>query len=460
MKNVLIIFLLLISFTSFGQNIPNGDFEKWEKRDHYKLDNWYSPTRNVERTADAKVGNYAVKLKNTYSSSNNGTRGYIRNIDYADDATLDGFEFGDDPLSLVFWSKHDLAAGDTARIFARFRYKGSTKGTVDFRFSGSSNNEFIKYSVPISWSGSRTPDSVWLYMYSYIHNKVQGDGFVIFDDVHFEKIGQRMDDVTNASFEDWTNYGVDYPQSWNSLDLIVYDYYTSFLPSKSVVQVSNDEVFMGNHSLKIQNYNNYGAPRYGYGFVGPERNDYYTPAFPVKDTFKYVQGYYKYLPDGEDTAMMMYRTWEKGSGRSYDELYLQKAENWTFFTLPINYYNSTSVPDSAALLIYSTRTDSIHGFNSAIYLDNLELVMQPKSMSVQNISEEINFYPNPTKSQITINVEEPYNVLFYNQTGQLIKQLNISAGQNIIQLNDVPSGLYFTKFTSNTNQWTTKILKQ
>ena len=286
--------LLLISILPLivsAQTIPNGDFENWEVRDHYKLNGWYSPTQNVERTTDAKVGKYALKLSNTYSASSNGTKGYVRNIDYSNRDTLNGFAFEGDALSLVFWSKHNLAAGDTARAYVVFREEGVYKGKVDFRFSGSTNGEFVKYNVPLEWSSSRTPDSVWVYLYSYIANKVQGDGYVIYDDVHFEKIGERMPDFTNADFEDWHNIGVDFPSNWRSVDLAVYDTYNSFLYSKSNFKVTGEDAFAGGTSLLVKNYDNYGTPRYGYCYLGTENNDYYTPHFQFTDTFQYLQGY-------------------------------------------------------------------------------------------------------------------------------------------------------------------------
>ena len=103
------------------------------------------------------------------------------------------------------------------------------KGKVDFRFTGSSNGDWIKYSVPIEWNGSRLTDSVWLYFYSYADAAVDGDGFVLFDDVHFTKLNQRQPDITNFGFEYWENTGLSFPKSWRSLDLLFYDTYVSYL---------------------------------------------------------------------------------------------------------------------------------------------------------------------------------------------------------------------------------------
>ena len=120
--------------------------------------------------------------------------------------------------------------------------------------------------------------------------------------------------------------------------------------------------------------------------VLPLRSYHYTPHFPI-DTFKYLQGYYKYIPDGDDTARINLRTWGKGQYKSNDNFYLSAASNWTFFAFPINYYTSPIMADSAGLIFYSGKTDSVRGPNSSLYLDNLELVMQPKSMGINAINE-------------------------------------------------------------------------
>lgn len=404
MKYGLIFFLMWSTLLCDAQNIPNGTFDQWEVREHLKLDAWYSPTANVQQTTDTKISAYALKLLNTPSTTGNGTKGYIRNVDYNRRDTLNGFAFNGDPLSMVFWSKHDLAPGDTARAYVVFKEKGSTKGTVDFRFTGSTNGEFVKYSVPIVWTGLRTPDTAWVYLYSCYDTKVDDTGFAIIDDFHFEKIGERMPELVNGDFALWSNKGVSFPLHWRSIDLRQYDTYQSFLPEESVTQVTGVEAFLGGTSLRIQNYSSSGKPTAGYCYVGTENNDYYTPTFPILDTFKYLQGYYKYLPDGDDTARINFRAWQEGKSRINENLYLDKSEEWTFFKIKLNYDAAKYAPDSAALMIWATNTKTVYGAQTKLYLDNLELVTQlaPLQLNIPHINAELKIGPNPVRDYITI----------------------------------------------------------
>jgi len=452
----LLCFLNAISIVN-AQNIPNGNFEKWRVRDHFKPTGMTSTVRNSERTPDAKEGQYALKLSNTYVPNSRGYRSYAFNVDNLNG--YDGVAFNGDPLSLCFWSKYDLAAGDTARVYAVFREKGTYKGKVDFRFTGSSNSEWVRYSIPIEWSSSRTADSVWINLYSYADYGVDGDGYVIFDDIHFTNLNERQMDIFNHGFEDWQNVGVHYPTGWQSIDLTTYDKYSSFIFEPTVFQITGTDAFMGENSLLIKNAfsNSSGRLRHGYCFLGVESNDFYTPHFPI-DTFKYLQGYYKYTPDGDDTARINFRTWGKGKYKSNDNFYLSAANDWTFFAFPINYYSSPITADSAGLIFYSGKTDSVRGPNSSLYLDNIELVMNPKSLNIEVLNDEVFIYPNPFQKNITIKSNEINLLDIYNNLGKLIATHRIFIGDNLLDLAELPVGIYYLK--TRKQSWTKKVIKQ
>lgn len=459
MRHYLVTLLALITISGMAQVVPNGSFENWEMRDHYKLDGWFTPTLNVHRTTDAKVGNYALKLVNQYNPNNNGTTGYARNIDYGNLSELNGFAFDGDPLSLVFWSKHDLPPGDEARIYCVFRDHGTQKGAVDFRFTGSTADTFVRYSVPITWSGSRTPDSVWVYLYSYgSESRVERDGYVIFDDIHFDKIGERMPDITNADFEDWTNIGIEYPEGWVSYDLLIYDLYTSFLATRTSGRVT-DDVVDGNSAWMVSSYLSGSNPRYSYHFTGEENGDYSRPIFAFTDTFRYLQGYYKYFPDGDDSAYVVMRAMKGTSTRSYNTLRLPATSEWTFFTIPLT-YNASVMPDSGTILFYSAVNDTLKGPNSTLYLDGLDLVREPQSASIRSLDETTHVYPNPTHDNLTVILEHNAKATIINTMGQTVKQQELMAGQNRIDLRDHPTGIYHLKLNTKSKQWTIKIMKQ
>ncbi|WP_062057130.1 M4 family metallopeptidase [Aquimarina longa] len=70
------------------------------------------------------------------------------------------------------------------------------------------------------------------------------------------------------------------------------------------------------------------------------------------------------------------------------------------------------------------------------------------------------FYPNPAKGFIMIQINglADANYRIINQIGQTVK--NGKASQNKVELNDLPSGLYFISVTSNNETLTKRFIKQ
>lgn len=442
---------LFIVYWAVAQNIPNGNFEQWEMRDHFQLKKWFSPAANVERTTDAKSGKYALKITNTYREGTNGTKGYSRTIDYGNKKEINGLAIDADALSISFWSKYDLAEGDTARFYAVLRNKGTYRGKVDFRFTGTSSGEYVKFSVPIEWNtaGARQIDSVWLYLYSYVENAVDGDGYVIYDDIQFENIGTAVGSFYNQDFEEWENIGVEYPAFWRSTDLLVYDTYTSLLSDSATRKILDDHPKI-NNVLLIKNYKNGDRIRNGYCFVGTENNQTYRRSFAVEDSFQFLQGYYKYLPDGPDTARILYRTWSGTRSSSLDNFYISEpATEWTFFSIPINYYRK-EVPDSAVLAAWSHKESDANGLETKLYLDNLKLVMEPTPLRLsveKRIVDELSYYPNPTSGLVKLSTSDVYtHCIVHNALGS---SSTIPIVNQSIDLRQLADGLYYISLHSS-----------
>ncbi|WP_347374062.1 T9SS type A sorting domain-containing protein [Aequorivita sp. Q41] len=76
----------------------------------------------------------------------------------------------------------------------------------------------------------------------------------------------------------------------------------------------------------------------------------------------------------------------------------------------------------------------------------------------ENTIENVSFYPNPVKNEINFNaLVSIEKVEIYGVQGNLISSETISLGQNKISIN-LPSGLYFVNFSSNTQSVTKKMM--
>ncbi len=451
-----ILSLSLLSTIGIAQNIPNGDFEEWTIFNHYDLDHYLTPNYNVSRTTERIQGQYALKLENTVSEDGNTRRsGYAYNVISAINQT--GFAFEGDMLSVVFFAKYDLAEGDSARVYVRFRENGATKGYINFYTSGSTNGDFARFSVPIFWYGTRTPDEVQIYLYANsgfgAGNTVAGNGYIILDDFHFENIGKRGDNITNYGFDEWTNNGIHHPVYWRSLDLLVLESYNYFLADEAVVR--SQDAYQGNSALRVGNYQGTN-PSYSYVYIGTENDDYYTPAFKIYNRYKYLQGYYKYYDGGNDSGRITFRTFRNGSQFSYSNKYFNDADEWTFFSMPINYYND-SMPDSACIIAYSN-SGAPNSAESYFLLDNLDLVMSPTA-GIEELSTSLKIFPNPTTDYIKLNIKHEAELKVIDPLGKVILQTYLHPGDHQVNLSEQHTGMYYLIFSNNDIQWKTKILK-
>ncbi|RLD50038.1 MAG: hypothetical protein DRI94_09720 [Bacteroidetes bacterium] len=85
--------------------------------------------------------------------------------------------------------------------------------------------------------------------------------------------------------------------------------------------------------------------------------------------------------------------------------------------------------------------------------------------SVSNISDKnINIYPNPVKTDFFIdftsfNFKNIQSEL-YNSEGKRIKSFTLKEANSLINISDIPSGIYFLKIRTNNNLFIRKIVKK
>lgn len=454
--------LLCVSFGFIvvAQNVPNGGFENWAIEDHFRLNDWVS-YGFPKRTNDATSGNYAVNLENYANNQGKYYGSSLYNVDWQN-GSVDKFPYDGDPLSMVFDTKHELGLGDTADLIAGFYEKGNWIGDAKIQLDGSTNGQFVTYSVPIVWySTSRTPDSVFIGMRSSIHPEAKGPGYVIIDDYRFENIGYRTKEITNYSFENWSNVGVEYPEDFMSLDLLAYREWGGFLLNPSVSADSN--AFRGNTCLKVSNFDDWNN-QIGEGaiFTGDTFTDAWRPAFSVDQKYTYLQGYYKYIKGGSDEATIDLNMFIAGNAFADGAFVITENQpSWTFFSIPINYYVDL-VPDSATIRIVSAESNKGTSSETTLYLDELAFVNElDNRVSIQDINESLyKVYPNPCRNALTLESDGgEFELLDIQGKTQLTGILQ--SGTSKINTQSISQGIYTLIITDNRNRkWQKRIIKQ
>lgn len=92
------------------------------------------------------------------------------------------------------------------------------------------------------------------------------------------------------------------------------------------------------------------------------------------------------------------------------------------------------------------------------------VLKQVRVIGVNNLStstatkNDIEIYPNPTTGILTITLEKNSSFDLFSSQGQLIYSKELTIGKNILDLENIQSGLYFAQLFDNENAQTFKIL--
>jgi hypothetical protein len=97
------------------------------------------------------------------------------------------------------------------------------------------------------------------------------------------------------------------------------------------------------------------------------------------------------------------------------------------------------------------------------YFDDLKVqIVSPSQLGINDVLDDsFSVYPNPIKDQVTIlSALDSYNIAIYNLQGQLVYENNTVSGTKNIALNQLTSGLYILKLTTQQASKTIKLIKQ
>jgi len=454
MKNLaLILFLFTFGWAS-AQNVPNGDFEAWDVKQEFSPTG-FQTLGTVTRTTDNKVGKTAVRLEN--KAQNKGF-GAIANTRFDSGFAYGGIPYEDRPLSLNFWAKYDLAANDKAHIICYFKSNNRVIGIINFQIEGSSANKFLEYSVPITWYSVGLPDSVTFFASSrsLYSNYTRGDGYIIFDDLHFATIYNRNENIDNGEFEDWDTASTDAPQSWfRTEDLLIDQEGDDF----GFTWVSKTEDGYKGSAIRLQNQNVGNEIIGGALLSHSDYVNFFKPSFPASKPWKYIEGYYKYDSDNGDSATCLVAMYNKGTLVGGVNFKIgTEASDWTYFAMPITYF--VQLVDSATIIIGSADLDKPLGDNTELWLDELRFADWTASASTPEYSK-VNIYPNPAGQTIQVSFENEGSAIIEitNLHGVKVMEVETTTFENRLDISSLEPGMYQVTVINNEQRRTQKILK-
>ncbi len=175
-----------------------------------------------------------------------------------------------------------------------------------------------------------------------------------------------------------------------------------------------------------------------------------------------LKGWYKYTPNGTDTAQIS--VWFKKNGENFGggKLNLNSQKQvWTLFEIPLNYQPNIT-PDTVNILFSSSIMKNNLPIGSCLEIDHIWF--EGGSLGVNNKQDLINItkiYPNPTSSYVYIEVPKNmknYTVSIYNTSGQRIITISSKSKVSKVSTNKLSKGVYFVEVCSNKLRKISKLL--
>lgn len=156
-----------------------------------------------------------------------------------------------------------------------------------------------------------------------------------------------------------------------------------------------------------------------------------------------LTGYYIYRKSNDDGTYKRIKILN-ATKNEYKETMNLAAGNWYYYKVAAYYRNN----DCASIPAKSRYGNE---YFVKIYYD-------PDHLDVdENMTQEIEIYPNPAKDLLTIKADNITNVIIYNSIGQKVYEKTADSSEVSINLGGFDSGIYLVKIAANGDEVTRRI---
>ena len=255
--------------------------------------------------------------------------------------------------------------------------------------------------------------------------------------------------IPNSGFENWTTVGsYENPNGWVNCNGN-----GNGIP----ITQSSDHypASVGTSSVRIENYSTGSTGCSDFGFVNTALYlGYNGPSFPITGHPSSFCGYYKFLPQNNDTMTISCGLYLNGVMVAIATLTTTNTvSNWTSFTIPFSSYTTADSANAGLCAFYSFNSAPKAQGNSILYVDNLSFDNLITSVQEQTDKNTLlNIYPNPASDIVTLNIDNTNNaeltLYIYNVIGTLVKSETLKQNQRQINIGDLINGVYIVTLKS------------
>jgi hypothetical protein len=258
----------------------------------------------------------------------------------------------------------------------------------------------------------------------------------------------------NSGFENWAqDFSAESPVGWQTLNFLTF---TTPPNPVSVTKVSGIDKHSGNYALRLKTVyiNNNLAPQIlddtmGAIFTGVVNISpaYYRYGFPYNSRPAKLTVWHKYLPVGADEAGIRV-IMTKWNGIKRDTIVLsEKAmteqDSYSLFEMDIDYLTN-DVPDTATILIGSSRHRDVARVGSVLYIDDIAFTGYVGEKEIKSF-DKVKVFPNPARDYLYITAcpDNSETAILTDLSGNTVGEYKVEQKNVRIDIHCLSSGIYF-----------------
>jgi hypothetical protein len=278
-------------------------------------------------------------------------------------------------------------------------------------------------------------------------------------------VGSLWGQTPNAGFETWTHHtglsAYDTPDSWDNANPS-----TAITGAITCFKAIGADVHSGTAALKIIT-KQIGAPFNqlipGVATTGTINTTTQGIEAGVPYTLRpdSIIGWYKYNSVGAENGAAVLLLFGAAAGNkdtvgaAYFATPATSVSSYTRFSAPVVYRSANEVANSIWLFASSRNNGLASGIGSAMFVDDLEVAINPVGVSEQKKPKFL-VGPNPTTDYLVIQNEYNSSVLFllYDATGHIVAEEKLSNSESRIDVSNFSNGFYIYSITDENSKVT------
>lgn len=454
---------LFLSFSAFGQLIPNSSFENWTDNLLYEepSDIFTTNAQSFFITGQTNINQVPGRLAGTSAIRMEVDESVLFGLPpicYLADLQNfggGGIPFTSQPDSLVGHFRYQLSPEDTFSLIVLFKSGGVPIGFTQMTLTDTSDG-FERIAIPTG-PFFTTPDSIVFAMgISILEGIPTLDDYVEIDDLTFTNSNSQL---PNNEFENWDLLQYQDPNGWATTNL-----FSTISRSDRIGASRTTDAYDGAFAARLE------VVQYEFfGFRDTSGTIITADIFADSEGFPYTGGhntlsfYYKFMPElpQNDHAVVNVIMRKEGVEIGEFTMFLDPADEYT--KAEVNIAGLTETPDTCVIAVSPGVIDTVSFsavLGSTMYVDNFQFENMVNTQQYESLTWNGTLYPNPASDFISLesaDFSQLDRVDVFNINGSMVRSFQHPRG--MLYIGDLQAGVYVLRIRTGNVEYTTKFEK-